>query len=342
MIYLDNSATTKPFPEVVQTMVRILTEEYGNPSSLYQFGIQAEKQVKHAREQIARMLRTSQEEIYFTSGGTESNNMAIMGIIQADRGRKRKLITSAIEHPSVMEVFLSLEQQGYDVVYLEVDREGYISLEQLESEVNNETLLVSIMHVNNEIGSIQNIKEIGNIIKKKNHSTYFHVDGVQAFGKVPVSVKDSNIDLYSISAHKIHGPKGVGALYVKKGTRLQSLFLGGGQEKGYRSGTENVPGISGLGKAVEIYYEHQQEYIEHLIALKRDLAERITENIEQTAINGPSVEDGAPHILNISFAGIRGEVLLHALEQKGVLVSTGSACSSRKKDQPCTGSNRVT
>jgi len=192
-------------------------------------------------------------------------------------------------------------------------------------------LLVSIMHVNNEIGSIQNIKEIGNIIKKKNHSTYFHVDGVQAFGKVPVSVKDSNIDLYSISAHKIHGPKGVGALYVKKGTRLQSLFLGGGQEKGYRSGTENVPGISGLGKAVEIYYEHQQEYIEHLIALKRDLAERITENIEQTAINGPSVEDGAPHILNISFAGIRGEVLLHALEQKGVLVSTGSACSSRKK-----------
>jgi len=333
IIYLDNSATTKPFQEVVDEVIKYLMDEYGNPSSLYRMGITVEKGIRASREEVAKVINSLPEEIYFTSGGTESNNLAIWSAFHSSQRRERPLhmITTTIEHPSVYEMFRYFERLGVEITYLPVDRHGKINLEQLADSIKDNTCLVSIMHVNNEIGTIQEVEKIGNIIYQSNPKTLFHVDGVQAFCKVPVSLKNSNIHFYSMSGHKIHGPKGVGALYIKKGVRPTSMFYGGGQEQGLRPGTENVPAIMGFGKAVQIYSKNAEKYHNHLMKLKKILSQEMLSQVHETVINGPHPDEGAPHIINISFIGIRAEVLLHALEQRGIMVSTGSACSSRRR-----------
>ncbi|NLY44225.1 MAG: cysteine desulfurase [Clostridiaceae bacterium] len=329
-VYLDNSATTKPYKDVVDAMVEMLTENYGNPSSLHKKGIDAERAIKKAREAIARVLDVKNTEIYFTSGGTESNNIAIQGIALAHRKRGNHLITTAIEHPSVLNTFKFLEEMGYRVSYLSVDSHGIISLEELEKEIRDDTILVSIMHVNNETGAIQPVEEVRRILNAKKSKAFFHVDAVQSFGKIPFTPKQMGIDMLSISAHKLHGPKGVGALYVNKGVLIRPIVYGGSQEVGLRSGTENVPGIVGFGKAVELIFDNIDEKIRKMYSLKEGLKQRILEKIDNVFINGQLEGKSAPHILNVSFPGIRAEVLLHALEDKGIYVSTGSACSSNK------------
>lgn len=333
IIYLDNSATTKPFQEVVDEVMKYMMDEYGNPSSLYRMGITAEKGIRASREEVAKAINSLPEEVFFTSGGTESNNLAIWSALHSNQLRDRPLhmITSEIEHPSVYEMFRYFEKMGVETTYLPVDRCGRIELEQLADSIKDNTCLVSIMHVNNEIGTIQEVERMGNIIYQRNPKTLFHVDGVQAFCRVPISLKKNNIHFYTMSGHKIHGPKGVGALYIKKGVRPSSIFYGGGQEQGLRPGTENVPGIMGFGKAVQTYYKNADKYHSHLMKLKKILSQEMLSQIHGTAINGPHPHEGAPHIINISFTGVRAEVLLHALEQKGIMVSTGSACSSRRR-----------
>jgi cysteine desulfurase len=333
IIYLDNSATTKPFQEVVDEVMKYMIDEYGNPSSLYRMGITAEKGIRSSREEVAKAINSLPEEIFFTSGGTESNNLAIWSAFHSKQLRDRPLhmITTEIEHPSVYEMFRYFEKLGVETTYLAVDRSGRIDLKQLEDSIKDNTCLVSIMHVNNDIGTIQEVEEIGNIIFQRNPKTLFHVDGVQAFCRVPISLKNSNIHFYTMSGHKIHGPKGVGALYIKKGVRHTGMFYGGGQEQGLRPGTENVPAIMGFGKAVQIYYKNADKYRSHLMKLKQTLSQEMLSRIHGTTINGPHPHEGAPHIINISFTGVRAEVLLHALEQRGIMVGTGSACSSRRR-----------
>lgn len=330
LIYLDNSATTKPFPDVIQEMDEYMKNEYGNPSALYSLGLNAEKRIKTSEMDIKNILH-GDGNIYFTSGGTESNNLAIRGSVRSNVKIKKNIVTTKIEHPSVLEVYKYLQKNGYDVTYLDVDKNGYISLEQLSDSVNEGTEIVSIMHVNNEVGAVQDINKIGTIIKNKNPNTLFHVDGVQAFCRVPVKVNDYKVDLYSLSGHKIHGPKGIGALYVSKNVKLKAIVFGGGQQKGIRSGTENVPGIAGIGKAAEIYNDNMKKFIENMYNFKIKLTDAVKSSIDDIVINGPDPKDGAPHIVNISFLGVRGEVLLHALESRNIIVSTGSACSSRSR-----------
>ncbi|OCL26426.1 cysteine desulfurase [Orenia metallireducens] len=326
-IYLDNAATTKPYPEVVEKMKIALTTAYGNPSSLHRMGIEAEKIIKEARKNIASKLDVSDKEIYFTSGGTESNNLAIKGAVKSLKRYGKRLITSSIEHPSVLNVFKKLESEGYDVKYLQVNDEGIVDLEELKKYLNDETILVSIMGVNNETGSIQPLAEIGELVSQYDN-LYFHVDGVQTFGKVDISLSKIGIDLYSISAHKINGPKGTGALYIKKGTRIDNLISGSKQESGIRPGTENVPGIAGFGQAVELLPSKEDK--KRIYQLKKLLVTRILDEIDDTLLNGPSIHSGAVHIANISFAGVKGEVLIHTLERDNIYLSTGAACSSRQ------------
>ena len=325
-IYLDNSATTKPYKEVVEKMIFALENDYANPSSLHKKGLEVEKNIKKIREDIARTLGVKEKEIYFTSGGTESNNSIIRGVLDK---RKNHIITTKIEHPSVLDTIKTLEKEGIEVTYLDVDSEGKIDINSLKSSIKENTILVSIMHVNNEVGSIQPISEIGKYLKTLKEKVYFHVDAVQSFGKINFKPSKYNIDFMSVSGHKIHGPKGIGFMYIKESSKVKPLFTGGGQEFGFRSGTENIPGIYGLGEAVRITNKNLDKNIQKINTLKNLLKSEILNNIENVKINSP--EDGVCHILNVSFLGVKGEVLLHYLEQKDIYVSTGSACSSKKK-----------
>lgn len=326
-IYLDNSATTRVRPEVVAAMVRVMEEDYGNPSSVHRRGQAAEQAVKAARKAVAEVLSVDPEEIVFTSGGTEANNLAILGLARARVRQGRHLITTAVEHHSVLEAFHRLENEGFQVTYLPVDREGLPDLNALREALTPETILVSTMHVNNEVGAVTPLEEVAQLLNQRKPRPAWHVDAVQGFARLPLLPYRLGIDLVSLSAHKIRGPKGIGALFVRRGTHLQPQLLGGGQEAGLRSGTENVPGIVGLGVAARLAWEERAEAVAHMSKLKARLRDRILAEIPDTVANGPK-ERGAPHILNISFGGLRGEVLLHALEERGIYVSTGSACSS--------------
>lgn len=328
-IYLDNSATTKPYQEVVDKMVLALTTQYGNPSSIYKKGIEVEREIKEIRRNIARSLGAKETEIYFTSGGTECNNTIIRSVANLNKKTKNHIISTVIEHPSVLNTLKDLEADGFEVTYLPVGKDGKISLEDLKNAIKKETILVSVMHVNNEIGTIQPIEEIGKYLKSLDEKVYFHVDGVQSYAKIKFRPSRYNIDFMSVSGHKLHGPKGIGFMYVKENNRIKPLLTGGGQEIGIRSGTENVPGIYGIGEAVRILNQDLEETIDKIRGLRDLLKEEILANIDNVKINSP--EDGVCHVLNVSFRGVRGEVLLHYLEQKEIYVSTGSACSSKKK-----------
>ena len=328
-IYLDNSATTKPYQEVVDKMVLALTTQYGNPSSIYKKGIEVEREIKEIRRNIARSLGAKETEIYFTSGGTECNNTIIRSVAKLNRKTKNHIISTVIEHPSVLNTLKDLEADGFEVTYLPVGKDGKISLEDLKNAIKKETILVSVMHVNNEIGTIQPIEEIGKYLKSLDEKVYFHVDGVQSYAKIKFRPSRYNIDFMSVSGHKLHGPKGIGFMYVKENNRIKPLLTGGGQEIGIRSGTENVPGIYGIGEAIRILNQDLERTIDKIRGLRDLLKEEILANIDNVKINSP--EDGVCHVLNVSFRGVRGEVLLHYLEQKEIYVSTGSACSSKKK-----------
>ena len=325
--YLDNSATTRCSDRACQLMVDLLTKDYGNPSSLHMKGIEAERFVETAKKKIAKTLRVSEKEIIFTSGGTESNNLAIIGAAMANRRAGNHIITTSIEHASVENPMEFLKEQGFEITYLSVDENGIISLEELEEAVTEQTILVSMMQVNNEIGAIEPVAEAAELIKKKNPDTLIHIDAIQSYGKMYIYPKKLGIDMLSVSGHKIHGPKGSGFLWVKEKTKLKPLILGGGQQKGMRSGTENVPAIAGLGEAAEEIYENLDEKRAHLYGLKQRFIDGI-EKLEGTHVNGKTGEDSAPHIVSVSFEGIRSEVLLHSLEDRGIYVSSGSACSS--------------
>jgi cysteine desulfurase len=327
-VYLDNSATTKVLDEVAKAVFDIMTQSYGNPSSLHGKGIESEKLMRNVRQKIASVLGVKSNEIYFTSGGTESNNLAIKGTVYNLRRWGNHLITSSIEHPSVLDVFKALEKEGFKVTYLKVDKEGFVDLKELIEALTPETILVSIMHVNNEVGSVQPIRELARIIRSQNSNTLFHVDAVQSFGKIPLVLDFEGIDMLSLSGHKIYGPKGIGALFVREKVKLSPILHGGGQEGGIRSGTENTPGIVGLGVAVDAFSGNGDKWENKMAELKKRLMEGILREIPDAVLNGPVL--GAPHILNMSFPGTRGEILLHSLEAKGIYVSTGSACSSHK------------
>lgn len=328
MIYLDNCATTKMRPEVLETIYEAMKDDFGNPSSLHSLGLQSEKQIKKSRKIISDYLNIDERELYFTSGGTESNNIAIQSIVKLLGKRGNHIITTKIEHASVMNTMKDLEDKGFKVTYLNVDKFGKIDLEEFKEALNDDTILVSIIHVNNEIGTIQDIREIKNIIKSKNSKALLHVDGIQSFGKIDFYLKELDIDTFSFSSHKIHGPKGVGGLYVKRKLNLSPIVFGGNQEKGLRSGTENVPGIIAFGKAVEVMSRNIKSEREKIYGLKRYTIEKIEKEIEDIKINSNLNEDFSPYILNVSIRDTRGEVLLHFLEQKDIYISTASACSS--------------
>lgn len=329
MIYFDNSATTKPYHEVIESFVKVSTDFYGNPSSLHGMGGQAEKLLASARKQVADLLQVKNSEIYFTSGGTEGNNLAIKGAALANQSRGKHIITTSIEHPSVDEACKALLDQGFEVTTLPVNNEGKINIEELKSAIRKDTILVSIMHVNNEVGSIQDIAKIGKELRKY-PNIVFHVDGVQGIGKVAFSINNAEADLYTISGHKFHGLKGTGVLYIREGVRVLPLLSGGNQEARVRSGTENVAGIVALAKALRI---HLSEFELHAAKLKEihDVLYEGLHEIDGVVVNSP--RDGAPHIINFSVPGIKSEVLLHELETEGVIVSTTSACSSKKRTE---------
>ncbi len=328
-IYLDNSATTRPYDEVIDYIYKINKNVYGNPSSMHSKGLEAEKHVKSAREAIAKSLGADSQEIYFTSGGTEANNLAILGYLEANPRRGKHIIATKIEHPSVLEVYKHLVERGYTVDFLDVDNKGIINLESLRGSINADTALISVIYVNNEIGTLQPLNDIVEIKNSINRETAIHVDAIQAFGKIRIVPKKLGIDLMSMSSHKIHGPKGTGALYIKKGIKVHPIFSGGGQEFSMRSGTENVSGICGFGMAADITHKKLEENYEKCNILKGYFIEKLRKELaEDTFIISP--EGSSPYILNVAFANIRSEVLLHHLEMKNIFVSTGSACSSRK------------
>lgn len=327
MLYLDYAATTPPYDEVVDTMAEVMKKHFGNPSSLHRLGLEAEQLVSQARAVIAKCLNASSEEIRFTSGGTESNNLAIQGAVSQFRHRGNHIITSVIEHASVYETLKQLERQGFKVTYLPVDETGCVKLDLLEQALTEETILVSIMAVNNEMGRIQPIAEIGELLKKY-PKVVFHVDAVQAVGKLPLDPVKHRIDLFSCSAHKLRGPKGIGFLYCRQGLELQPLLWGGGQEAGIRSGTENVPAVVGMAKAVRIAYDHREQFVERTSKLREKFVEGIRAIPELKLSGSEHAADMAPHIVHFSFPGMKSEVLVHALEQHQIYVSTRSACSS--------------
>lgn len=363
-IYLDNSATTRVFPSVAELMTRVMCENYGNPSSMHHKGVEAEKLLRNAKEIFAGILKCDLKNIYFTSGGTESDNLAIIGAAQALKRRGMHLITTMIEHPAVINTMKHLEEEGYSVTYLGVDRYGMIKPGELEKAITPETTVVSIMHTNNEIGAVQRIAEIGELIKRCNPNTLFHVDAVQGFGKAVITPKKMGIDMLSISSHKIHGPKGMGVLYVGDKVKLNPICFGGGQQNGLRSGTENMPGIAGMSKAADMLCSNLAKDTDMLYSLKARLIigalkldgvsvngikldEEIIKTISGTGIEAEVSEDiasrvnaavreTAPHIVSLSFAGVRAEVLLHTLENDGIYVSAGSACSTHKPEPSAT------
>lgn len=328
-VYLDNSATTRCCAAAAEAVQRALTEDYGNPSSLHHMGVVAERAMNEARAKIARTLKVQEKEIYFTSGGTESNNLALLGAAYANRRAGKHIVTTAIEHPSVTATMEYLAELGFEVTYLKPDRFGCISADELENSIRDDTILVSVMQVNNEIGAVEPIGEIGARIKAKNPRTLFHVDAIQSYGKMFIYPSKLSVDLLSVSGHKIHGPKGSGFLYVKDKTKIHPLLNGGGQQRGLRSGTENVPAIAGLGAAAERIYTDLDKKIAAMYALRAHFIEEAS-RIEGVQINGHTDETNAPHIVSVSTKGVRAEVLLHALEDRGVYVSAGSACSSNK------------
>lgn len=325
-VYLDNAATTMPYDEVINTVAFNMKNNFANPSAKHLLGLKAERLLNESREKIAYTLNCSKDEIIFTSGGSESNNLAIKGFAKPGC----HMITSVIEHSSVLKTFKELEDEGVSISYIKVDDKGRLDLHELENIINKDTVLISIMHVNNEIGTIQDLEAIGALIRKKSQRAKFHVDAVQSYGKFNIDVQRCNIDLLSISAHKFHGPRGVGAIYIKKALYPKALITGGGQEKGYRSGTENVAGASGMAVASEMMYENIIENYNKVTSIKAYFIDKLQE-IKDISINSPLAEHISSYILNVSFKGVRGEVLLHLLEEKEIYVSTGSACSSKSK-----------
>ncbi len=327
--YLDNSATTKVLPSVAALMTQIMCEDYGNPSSMHRKGVEGEQYVRYAKDVIAKCLKVQEKEIFFTSGGTESDNIALIGGAYANHRSGRHIITTGIEHPAVLQTCAFLEEQGFEVTYLPVDANGVVRLQDLERAIRRNTILVSMMHTNNEIGSLQPIEQAGELIKRMNPAILFHVDAVQGFGKFRIYPKRMKIDLLSVSAHKIHGPKGVGFLYINESAKVRPIMFGGGQQKGMRPGTENVPGIAGMAKAVEEMQVDFDDKINYLYDIKERFIRGVS-GIDGIKINGLTGRDSAPHVVSVSVQGIRSEVLLHALEDKGIYVSAGSACSSNK------------
>lgn len=326
-VYFDNAATTKVLEPVKDIVLKVMTEDYGNPSAKHRKGMIAEQYVKEAAEIIADTLKVAPKDILFTSGGSESNNMALIGSAMANKRAGNHIISTGIEHPSVYNPLGYLEEQGFSVTYLSVDANGNISLEELEQAIRPETILVSVMYVNNEIGAVAPIEAISKVIKKKNPSILFHVDAIQAYGKFIIRPKRQGIDLLSVSAHKIHGPKGIGFLYIDPRVKLRPLIYGGGQQRGLRAGTENVPGIAGFGAAAKFMYMDHEQKISAIMELKNYMMERL-EEIDGVTVNSLKGSLSAPQIVSASFLGVRSEVLLHALEDKGIYVSSGSACSS--------------
>lgn len=326
-VYLDNSATTRVFDSVRDVMVQAMMADYGNTSSRHMKGVEAENYIKMAREEIAKSLKVKEKEIIFTSGGTESNNMALIGVAMANKRAGNHLITTGIEHASIYNTMIFLEEQGFRVTYLPTDKNGHVSLDALREAICDETILVSVMYVNNEMGAVEPIEEIAKIIKEKKSKAYFHVDAIQAYGKYVIRPKKMGIDLMSVSAHKIHGPKGVGFLYVDEKVKIKPIIFGGGQQKNMRSGTENVPGCAGMGMAVKEMYTDHDAKVEQIYALKERMVNGLRE-IEGVTVHGLTGRDSAPQIVSAGFEGVRAEVLLHALEDRGVYVSSGSACSS--------------
>ncbi|WP_238903082.1 cysteine desulfurase family protein [Clostridium sp. YIM B02506] len=323
-IYFDNAATTPPTEEVIESVVVGMKEYYGNPSSLHKLGLNAERMLLTSREELAKTINATSDEIFFTSGGSEGNNFILKGIGKSGNN----IITTKFEHPSVLNALNELREQGIIVHELSLNENGEVDLEELKGFIDKNTVLVSIMHVNNEIGTIQPIEEIGKIIKDNSTRAKFHVDGVQSYGKIAIDVKKANIDYLTVSSHKFHGPKGVGFCYIRKGLRLKALISGGGQESGFRSGTENLPGVMGMVVAAKMAQASIKESYKKVWEIKEHFIEKL-KGIENIKINSPQKENISPYILNVSFTGIRGEVLLHALEENGIFVSTGSACSSR-------------
>lgn len=322
-VYFDNSATTKPYDEVIEAVSKGMKEYFGNPSSLHKIGMNCEKRLNEAREYFASTIKCNKEEIYFTSGGSEGNNLILKGLLKPGH----HFITTAFEHHSIISTCKQLEEKGVKVTYLDVDSEGRISLEDLEEAITKDTVLVSIMQVNNEIGVIQDIEAIRKLIKERSSRAKFHVDAVQGYGKLPIDVNKSNVDFLTVASHKIHGPKGVGFIYIKKGIILNSLISGGSQEKGIRAGTENLPGIIGFEKAAQMTFEEMESRYDKVLELKKYFVERLNE-IKDIRING-EIDGFSPYILNVSFLGVRAEVLLHLLEEQNIYVATGSACTSK-------------
>lgn len=325
--YFDNSATTKVFDCVKDIVVKTMTEDYGNAASRHIKGVEAERYIREARSIIAKSLKVEEKEIVFTSGGSESNNMALIGAAMANQRGGKHIITTNVEHSSVYNTLGFLQDQGFDITYLPVDSNGHISISQLRESLRPETILVSVMYVNNEVGSVEPIEDIGKVIKEEQPQALFHVDAIQAYGKYQIYPKRLGIDLLSVSGHKLHGPKGVGFLYINEKAKVKPLIYGGGQQRGMRSGTENVPGVAGLGAAVKEIYKNHQEKVDHLYELKDHLMTRIKE-VEGCQVNSQPGRESAPQIVSVSFEGVRSEVLLHALEDRGIYVSSGSACSS--------------
>ena len=330
--YLDNSATTRPFDEVVEYMSSVMRDEYGNPSSMHMAGVIAENEVKKAKEIIASTLKVNEKEIFFTSGGTESDNLALVGCAMANKRAGMHLITTKVEHPAILETMKDLEGQGFSVTYLDVEGDGRVNPDILKEALREDTILVSIMQVNNEIGALNDIDTLAGIVKAYNPAVLFHVDAVQSFGKVRIYPKRSKIDLLSVSGHKIHGPKGMGILYISERVKITPIIFGGGQQKGLRSGTENVPGIAGIGLAAKLIYNDFDSNIERLYSLKEYFTDKLKEfeGVSINGIPGEGIKKSAPHVVSASFKGIRAEVLLHALEAKGIYVSSGSACATNK------------
>lgn len=330
-VYLDNSATTKVLPEVADLMVQVMTEDYGNPSSMHNKGVAAEKYIKEAKETLAKILKVSDKEILFTSCGTESDNMSLFGVASANERRGKHIITTKIEHPAILRAAEQLEAKGFKITYLGTDEHGVISLDELKNAITDETILVSIMHINNEIGSVQPIAEAGALIKSINPQIVFHVDAVQSFGKMRIYPKKMNIDLLSVSGHKIHGPKGIGFLYINEKIKINPIIFGGGQQNGMRSGTESVPSIAGIALAAKTLYDKFDEDVEKLYSLKKYFVDEVTK-IEDVTVNGCTPDNmGAPHVVSVSIKDVRAEVMLHSLEDKGIYVSAGSACSTHKR-----------
>ena len=327
--YLDNSATTVCEPGVVEKVVQMMNVVFGNPSAMHNKGVEAENYIKEAKEIIAKTLKVQEKEIIFTSGGTESNNLAIMGCGAANHRMGKHLITTKIEHPSVGNVMKHMEEEGFEVTYLPVDENGIVKLDKLREALRPDTMLVSVMYVNNEVGAVQPIEEIGQIVKANNRSTLFHVDAIQGYGKYRIHPKKMGIDLLSVSGHKIHGPKGIGFLYCDSKVKIKPILFGGGQQRDLRSGTENVPGIAGLAEAAKEIYTDFEEKMERLYDVKAYFVEKI-EELDNVKINGLTGKNSAPHVVSVSFPGIRSEVLLHSLEEREIYASAGSACASNK------------